>query len=97
MDGLGFWMEWGEERMKVKAEAKAEAKGRLRPRLRFRGEGYFPIQKVITPDYQGVTSTQKQISNRRMENVGKEELKKGRWDIAHFVVQLKCNSNSVIS
>ena len=39
-------MEWGEERMKVKAEAKAEAKGRLRPRLRFRGEGYFPIQKV---------------------------------------------------
>jgi len=46
MDGLGFWMEWGEERMKVKAEAKAEAKGRLRPRLRFRGEGYFPMQKV---------------------------------------------------
>jgi len=74
MDGLGFWMEWGEERMKVKAEAKAEAKGRLRPRLRFRGEGYFPIQKVIMPDNQGITACQKQISNRTCENVGKEEL-----------------------
>jgi len=39
---------------------------------------YFPMQKVIMTDYQGITSSQKQISNRRFENVGKEELKKGR-------------------
>ena len=61
MDGLGFWMEWGEERMKVKAEAKAEAKGRLRPRLRFRGEGYFPIQKVIIFENQIVMRNRVQI------------------------------------
>ncbi len=97
MDGLGFWMEWGEGWMNGKAEAKAKAEGRLRPRLKFRGEGYFPIQKVILPDNQGITSSQEQISNRRLESVGKEELKKGRWDEAHFVVQLKCNSNSVTS
>ena len=39
---------------------------------------YFPMQKVIMTEYQGITSSQKQISNRRFENVGKEELKKGR-------------------
>jgi len=82
MDGLGFWMEWGEERMKVKAEAKAEAKGRLRPRLRFRGEGYFPIQKVIMIDNQAITACQRQISNKIREKVGKEEPKKGRLDEA---------------
>lgn len=70
--------------MKVKAEAKAEAKGRLRPRLRFRGEGYFPIQKVITLDNQGIATSQKQISNRILESVGREELKKGRWGGALF-------------
>lgn len=58
---------------------------------------YFPIQKVIITDYQGIATSQKQISNRRLENVRKEELKKGRWDQAHFVVQLKCNSISVTS
>ena len=41
------------------------------------GVGYFPIQKVIMPDNQGIKRYQKQISNRRLENVGKEELKKG--------------------
>ena len=43
---------------------------------------YLPIQKVITTDYQDIARSQKQISNRRLENVGKEELKKGRLDEA---------------
>jgi len=30
MDGLGFWMEWGEGGMKGEAEAEAKAEGRLR-------------------------------------------------------------------
>ena len=97
MDGLGFWMELREWWMEAKAKAEAKAEGRLRLWRRFRGVGYFQIQKVITTDYQDIARSQKQISNRRLENIGKEEPKKGIWDIAHFVVQLKCNSMSVTS
>ena len=32
------------------------------------------------PNNQGITRFKKQISNRPCENVGKEELKKGRMD-----------------
>ncbi len=50
--------------------------------MKQRKDSYFPIQKVIQPDNQSITSTQKQISNKTCENVGKEEPKKGRLDEA---------------